>query len=862
MGSINRITGLSGLDTQSMVDQMMQAARKPLDKLLKQRQLLSWKQEAYQAQNTAITQLKEMLFKLKLQSSYNSKQANTSDAKVATATAYSTAPLSSYVLEVERLATVATNKSAQPLSIRSSVAGKDLDFSTPITIDATNNQFTVVLDGIATDITLDNGDYNSLADLAAAIQTKLDAGGFADPVYVKASSGGELVFGVGQKSDGGVHTLALKDAAANSALSALGFISQDNSKSLTGNVLAVSGMQPIVINATSNTFKMTAGSVTQTITIADGSYTSHADFASAVENAIRGAFGVGYDVEAIDGQLRIVNRNDAPVSIKLESGGLNDALTKMGFLHGVVSDYPKITVNTAASLWDMRDRFLNNSFFADKIDKLDPVNHPGKNSAFGFTINGQSFSCNVNESLDAIIQQINANTSAGVMARYDEFADRLILTTTKTGNNNEGGEEIDFYDPDGFLSQLMGMDRDQETGGLDAQLTINGVYTEKKTNSFVMDNIGFTIIGEGTTTISVSSNIEGVTAQIEEFVTKYNEIIGGIHGELTESRAQSGKYTYYEPLTEEEKKTLNEEQIKAWEEKAKQGILRSDAFLYDAVSQLRTSLSRSVYTPRTISGFSLSGVVDFTGGNTFKLTYGQQILEISLAEASYDLDTTAGKNNFLKDLQSKLDMTFGMNAIKVEMKYGSINLTSNNVAMKLEESDFNNGLNRLGFFNGASVTATYNKFTDIGISFSNDWKENGKLSFDKETFAAALQKDPDGVMNLLTNNGEFNAPVDMTKDQKNKEMDLRKGVFYKMEEMLTEIIGERIGNYGARGGLNGKKESLDKQLENLNKNINTKEDWLSDYENRLWRRFSAMEAALNKYNAQMQYITNTLGGGY
>ena len=863
MGSINRITGLSGLDTQSMVDQMMQAARKPLDRLLQQQQLLLWKQQAYRTQNTSLTQLKDMVLNLKLQSSYDSKKANTTNNQVATAVATSNAPLASYTLKVDKLATAATNKSAESLSIRSSIVGENLGVSEtePININATNNQFTVVLDGIATDITLDNGDYNSLADLAAAIQTKLDAGGFADPVYVKASSGGELIFGVGQKSDGGVHTLILKDATVNSALGTLGFTGQDNSKALTSSALTIASTNPIEISANSNTFKMTVGSVTQTITIADGSYTSLDDFALAVEDAITGAFGPesNVHVQAVDGQLRIVNRSDDPTVIKLESGGINNALTKMGFAHGTVSDYPKTTINTAASIWDMRDRYANATFFADKTTNT--TVDPTKKSSFGFAINGQSFSFAIDDSLDKIMQTINSNSAAGVRVRYDEFNDKFIMTTTKTGNNNEGGNEIDLTDPDGFLTQLMQIDPSQEEGGDNAKVWVNGIYTEKKLNTFTMDNVTFTLTGEGLTTVSVSSNAEGMSSQIEEFVNKYNEIINQANEEITKERAKSGKYNFYEPLTAEQKETLSEDEIKAWEEKAKQGILRNDTLLSGAINELRTGMTRAVYTPRTISGLSLSGTINLIGANTFIVTYGSTTQEISLTEASYDLTDSTDLKNFKADLQNKLDLAFGYNAVKVDYKHGSVSLTSNNVPMTLAEGSHDSGLSRLGFTAGAMVSATYNKLSDIGITVSNDWKENGKLYFDKAVFEAAVQNDPDGVMKLLTNSGEFDAPADMTESDKKELMEPRKGIFYKIHEALTSIVGKLTDRAGLTGTMSYE-NTLGRDLTDVNEKINNKEDWLSSYEERLWRRFSAMEAALNKYNAQMQYITNTLGGGY
>lgn len=109
-----RVSGLaSGLDTESMVKQLMQAASIPLDKLSQQKQWLQWQQEDLKDINTQLLALRDNnLFKMKLQGTYLAKSVTSSNTAVATATAGSGAVNGTYTLTVKQLASAATATSS------------------------------------------------------------------------------------------------------------------------------------------------------------------------------------------------------------------------------------------------------------------------------------------------------------------------------------------------------------------------------------------------------------------------------------------------------------------------------------------------------------------------------------------------------------------------------------------------------------------------------------------------------------------------------------------------------------------------------------------------------------------------------
>jgi len=70
-----RFSGLaSGLDTESIVKQLMQVERMKVDRYYKQRQTLEWKREDYREINTKLLALRNSVFDLKLQEPFWAKK--------------------------------------------------------------------------------------------------------------------------------------------------------------------------------------------------------------------------------------------------------------------------------------------------------------------------------------------------------------------------------------------------------------------------------------------------------------------------------------------------------------------------------------------------------------------------------------------------------------------------------------------------------------------------------------------------------------------------------------------------------------------------------------------------------------------
>ncbi|KAA5805879.1 flagellar filament capping protein FliD, partial [Thermoanaerobacterium thermosaccharolyticum] len=167
-----RISGLaSGIDTDSIVKQLMTAASQPLYELEQQKQWLQWQQEDLQDINTKLLSLRDnTLFKMKLQGTYLAKTVS-SNTSIATATAGVNAVNGTYILNVNQLATAATSASDSALNAYTKNSDGSITYNTLIPAGTT---YTLNLNG--KQITLgDSSKAWTINDIVSAIN-KANAG--------------------------------------------------------------------------------------------------------------------------------------------------------------------------------------------------------------------------------------------------------------------------------------------------------------------------------------------------------------------------------------------------------------------------------------------------------------------------------------------------------------------------------------------------------------------------------------------------------------------------------------------------------------------------------------------------------------
>ncbi|AEE97863.1 flagellar filament capping protein FliD [Mahella australiensis] len=488
MNPINtfRVSGLaSGIDTESIVKQLMTVERLPLDRLKQNRQIIEWTQAAYRDMNSALLAFRNQVSNMRLQGNFLANKVMSSNESVATATASGSATGSVYDINIDQLAASAKAISTDGISnLKSVLTGQGITAS--VTIDSSSNSFHLKVGSNTAVITLAEGAYNTAGGLAAAIQ-----------------------------------------AAINAKASELG-IAED----------------AIKVYATP------------------------------------------------DNKLRFVS--DSSIKFELTPTDTNNALSKLGFDvpagSSIKSTVQGVDINTPINQMIREGRLVGVSApYADNLDfSITTYNQEGTAISQTFTIDPNT------QSLQDVISAIQ-NSGLGLTGFYDAASDKIAFTSKYTGNNNAAGADIEFGGDDAdFLNNVMkfGIVNETKRGvtdGQDASFTINGLTTSRKSNTFALNGVTFTLKSAGAATISVQQDTDAIVNKIKDFVTQYNDIMDKVNSALTEKR-----YRNYLPLTDEQKDAMSDKEIEKWEEKAKSGLLNGDSILYKSFYDMRNAISRPV----------------------------------------------------------------------------------------------------------------------------------------------------------------------------------------------------------------------------------------------------------------------------
>lgn len=125
----------------------------------------------------------------------------------------------------------------------------------------------------------------------------------------------------------------------------------------------------------------------------------------------------------------------------------------------------------------------------------------------------------------------------------------------------------------------------KKTAGEDAKITLNGIeYTSDK-NSLEVN--GLTLTVSATTngnpvTITTEDDTNGIYDMVKGFLKEYNELINKMD-KLYNADSAKG----YDPLTDEEKDAMSDSAIEEWENKIKDSILRKDSVLGTFANEMK-----------------------------------------------------------------------------------------------------------------------------------------------------------------------------------------------------------------------------------------------------------------------------------
>lgn len=353
-----------------------------------------------------------------------------------------------------------------------------------------------------------------------------------------------------------------------------------------------------------------------------------------------------------------------------------------------------------------------------------------------------------------LLDKIN-NSGQNITASYIESLDRYEFKST----NNEvvtfsGDVATEYFGGDVTVASPT-----------KAQLQIqygDGAIIDLESNNdtFNIDGININVndsfAAGDPVKLSAKTDTEKVLSTVKDMVKDYNDIISVINKEYSTKPNRN-----FPPLTDEQRKDMSESEIKAWEEKAKVGMLFGDSDISALSNELR--------------------FVFFSN----------------------------------KDSMSELN--------------------------------------------------------SIGITSSNDWKENGKIIIDEDKLKKAIEEDPDKVKDIFT------APLENKKDSSGDDIlvdgktvaDPATGGLMSRLKYLTDkyaktegatkgVLIEKAGNIASplsitKNKLLDKMNSIDTMIKNLNRTLDAEEK-------RYQKQFTTLETVYSKLSAQSGWLTQQFGG--
>ncbi len=620
--TVSRFTGLSGIDTASMVEQLMKAESYKYNRLLKANMKTQYQQEAYQKVGNSLLDVQKSKFNMLSSGSFRSAATYsgvsgtlTSGAGTASSSAnvkvLSGAASGKYDFTVDQLAT--TNKiTAKPVNQGVASAAEAVDFDGLASLE-NGGTINLTINSTSREISLSKEEIDSInGNVAYTEQEKLQA--LRDVLNEKVAAAfgttGKAAFST---ADGKLkleattgNTAKMTDTGKTGLMGNLGFntVSTTTGKSsgstttggsvTAGNGFDIANLANITestkislnINGSSKNLTFSAEDVEQ---LSSGTMTED-DFVNMLNSKIDETFGDGASSKA---NFSLENGSISLNAGKGHSASINKTEVKEGVMSGmeVLGFDPNESKSTATTVppTSIGDMF-------------------GVTEDLAFQINGKSFTFTADTSLDSFISQINSS-GAGVQATYSETAGTFALESKISGIANEikfdaAGEDF-FLNGGGFTSV-------ETRDATDATITLNGTQITRESNNFTVDGMSFQLnsVSEGTETITVNKDYSEIAKTLKDFVETYNSMLKSIYDETSTSRPVSSTGTVYEPLTDEERSAMSESQLKEWDEKAKQGLLKNDSTLAAVEESLRTAMSTPVKladgTSLMLSDFGIS----------------------------------------------------------------------------------------------------------------------------------------------------------------------------------------------------------------------------------------------------------------
>lgn len=600
-----RMSGLSsGMDTEAIVKELMSAQSLKKNKVVKAKTKLEWTQTKWADLNTKLTGLyNNFVTKMQLSTAYKTKKTTISDTSKASVSAKTNAVNGSYTMEVKNIATaqyltgakIDASATDKLVDLDSSLLNKEISITTggtttkfAVTADTTLKDFTSALQNAGLNASFDDAQkriFISSKDSGVANTFSISTSGLSN---AEVTARGALCEAAGYSNMSNTNKASFDEAMQ--ALQTSGVGTDDYNKALD-----------TIAKLSYDTKKASADTAAETYVKAKLYSEKYSEYEEKARESLKntyldddGNLKTGKTQEDYD---KAVAKKADTDTVSYISSQLKEDDVKLQIEEAAFSG------KTEADMADFSEKAVSKYYSSGvkAFTGMDGVDEDSEKTRMAAYTEKYASVTDRNEALSS-----SALTSLG-LADISVDADGKV--TVNGGANDSTNTSI----PTGMAL----------IEGSDSKIILNGA--ELTSSSSVVSANGLEISLTGVTkenesvTFSVATDTDAIYDSVKSFLKEYNSVMKEMN---TLYNADSAKG--YEPLTSQEKEAMSDDEVKEWETKIKNSLLRSDSTLGSIINAMRSAMQTTVeYDGGTyaLSSLGIMTSTDYTDGGLLHI-YG------------------------------------------------------------------------------------------------------------------------------------------------------------------------------------------------------------------------------------------------
>lgn len=600
-----RMSGLSsGMDTEAIVKELMSAQSLKKNKVVKAKTKLEWTQTKWADLNTKLTGLyNNFVTKMQLSTAYKTKKTTISDTSKASVSAKTNAVNGSYTMEVKNIATaqyltgakIDASATDKLVDLDSSLLNKEISITTggtttkfAVTADTTLKDFTSALQNAGLNASFDDAQkriFISSKDSGVANTFSISTSGLSN---AEVTARGALCEAAGYSNMSNTNKASFDEAMQ--ALQTSGVGTDDYNKALD-----------TIAKLSYDTKKASADTAAETYVKAKLYSEKYSEYEEKARESLKntyldddGNLKTGKTQEDYD---KAVAKKADTDTVSYISSQLKEDDVKLQIEEAAFSG------KTEADMADFSEKAVSKYYSSGvkAFTGMDGVDEDSEKTRMAAYTEKYASVTDRNEALSS-----SALTSLG-LADISVDADGKV--TVNGGANDSTNTSI----PTGMAL----------IEGSDSKIILNGA--ELTSSSSVVSANGLEISLTGVTkenesvTFSVATDTDAIYDSVKSFLKEYNSVMKEMN---TLYNADSAKG--YEPLTSQEKEAMSDDEVKEWETKIKNSLLRSDSTLGSIINAMCSAMQTTVeYDGGTyaLSSLGIMTSTDYTEGGLLHI-YG------------------------------------------------------------------------------------------------------------------------------------------------------------------------------------------------------------------------------------------------